>query len=67
MMTELEMSLSLGLVLETEKNRLKSDPQAKAEILYLQHIFAIQKIQRQEMGELNSENWLALIPWHSSN
>jgi hypothetical protein len=66
-MTEIEMSLTLGLILESEQNRVHQDPQAKSEILYLQHIFAIQKLQRSEMGELNVDNWLGLIPWHSSN
>lgn len=66
-MTELEMSLSLGLVVEPEKNHVMVDPILQAEVLYLRHIFAIQKAQRQEIGQFNQDIWADLLPWHSSN
>lgn len=66
-MTELEMSLSLDIVVEPTKNYVLIDPLLQAEILYLRHIFAIQKIQRNEMGHLNQDSWVDLLPWHSSN
>ena len=66
-MTELEMSLSLGLVVEPERNHVTVDPLIQAEILYLRHIFTIQKMQRQEMGQLNHDTWAELLPWHSAN
>jgi hypothetical protein len=66
-MTELEMSITLGLMVEPEQNRVKIDPLLQAEIMYLKQIFAISKSQNQEVGRVNPDTWAALLPWHSVN
>jgi hypothetical protein len=66
-MTELEMSITLGLMAEPERNRVKLDPLLQAEILYLKQIFAIAKCQSTEVGRANPDAWAALLPWHSVN
>jgi hypothetical protein len=66
-MTELEISLTLGLVVEPEMNRVHMDPVLHAEIHYLRHIFAINKMQREEVGRVNTDVWAELLPWHSVN
>jgi len=66
-MTELEMSITLGLMVEPEKNRVQIDPLLQAEIMYLKQIFAISKSQSLEVGRVNPDTWAALLPWHSVN
>ncbi len=66
-MTELEMSITLGLTTEPEKNKVKIDPLLQAEIMYLKQIFAISKFQKMEVGRANPDTWAALLPWHSAN
>lgn len=66
-MTELEMSMTLGLMSEPELNRVKVDPVIEAEIMYLKHIFAISRLQRAEVGRVNPDVWAELLPWHSMN
>lgn len=66
-MTELEMSLTLGLLSEPEKNHVRMDAILQTEIMYLKHIFQISKAQREEVGMLNPDIWAELLPWHSLN
>jgi len=66
-MTELEMSLTLGLMSEPVRNRVQMDPVIQAEIMYLKHIFDIAKNQRSEVGRANPDVWAELLPWHSMN
>ncbi len=66
-MTELELSMTLGIMMEPEKNRVKVDPLLQAEILYLKHIFQIVQYQKQEVGCANPDVWVDLVPWHSLN
>ena len=66
-MTELEMSLTLGIMSEPERNFVQVDPFIQAEIMYLKQIFAINRIQREEVGQLNPDAWAQLVPWHSLN
>ena len=66
-MTELEMSLTLGMMSEPERNRVNVDPVLHAEILYLKHIFAITRNQKSEIGRANPDVWAELLPWHSLN
>lgn len=66
-MTELEMSLTLGLLSEPEKNYVKMDSTLQMEMMYLKHIFQISKSQREEIGLLNQDIWAELLPWHSLN
>ena len=66
-MTELEMSLTLGLLTEPVKNRVHADPVIFAEVMYLKHIFMISKNQKQEIGCANPDTWADLLPWHSLN
>lgn len=66
-MTELEMSLTLGLMSEPEQNRVTVDSVIQAEIMYLKHIFCIAKVQREEVGRANPDLWAELLPWHSLN
>jgi hypothetical protein len=66
-MTELEMSLTLGMMVEPEKNRVPVDAMIQAEMNYLRHIFVINKLQQIELGRFNTELWAELLPWHSMN
>lgn len=66
-MTELEMSLTLGLMIEPERNFVKMDPLIQSEIMYLKHIFSIARTQRSEVGRVNPDFWADLLPWHSLN
>ena len=66
-MTELEMAMTLGLVTEPEKNFVKVDPVIIAEIQHMKHIFVIAQDQHKEIGRLNPDVWMELLPWHSLN
>ena len=66
-MTELELSVTLGIVPEPEKNRLHVDALLRAEILYLQHIFAITRYQKDSANAPWKDAWMELVPWHSLN
>jgi hypothetical protein len=66
-MTELEMSLTLGIMNEPVQNRVNVDPLLHAEIMYLKHVFLINQHQRQEIGTFNPDTWADLLPWHSLN
>lgn len=66
-MTELELSLTLGLMVEPEQNKVQVDPLIQAEIMYLKHVFSINKLQAQEVGRANPDFWADLLPWHSVN
>ncbi len=66
-MTELELSLTLGMMCEPEQNRVHVDPMIETEIMYLRHIFNIAKLQREEVGRVNQDVWAELLPWHSLN
>lgn len=66
-MTEIELSLTLGLMIEPECNKVKVDPLIQAEIMYLKHVFSITKMQKQEVGSANPDFWADLLPWHSAN
>lgn len=66
-MTELELSLTLGLMVEPEQNKVKVDPLIQAEIMYLKHVFSINRLQTQEVGRANPDFWAELLPWHSVN
>jgi hypothetical protein len=66
-MTELEMSLTLGIKVEPDKNVVKMDPLLQSEIIYLKYIFLIAKRQADEVGRANSELWNTLLPWNSAN
>lgn len=67
MMTEIELSLTLGLTIEPEKNYVQVDSLIQAEVMYLKHIFSIAKIQSMEVGRANPDFWAELLPWHSMN
>ncbi len=66
-MTELEMSLTLGILNEPEKNVVKVDPMLRAEIMYLKHIFMVNQKQREEIGNFSPDSWADMLPWHSLN
>jgi hypothetical protein len=66
-MTELEMSLTLGLMIEPEQNRVHVDSLIQAEIMYLKHIFSIARVQSAEVGRVNPDFWADLLPWNSIN
>lgn len=65
-MTEIELSLTLGLVLEPADNKVKLDPLIKAEITYLKSIFEIANDQSKTLGKV-TQTWTTLLPWHSLN
>lgn len=66
-MTELEMSLTLGIMVEPERNYVHTDPLIQTEIMYLKHVFILNRLQRQEVGQFNPDTWAQLLPWHSLN
>ncbi len=66
-MTETELSLTLGLVVEPEQNKVYIDPLLQAEIMYLKQVFCINKVQTVEVGRANPDFWADLLPWHSIN
>lgn len=66
-MTEIELSLTLGLMLEPEQNKVHIEPLIHAEIMYLKQVFVINRLQRQEVGRANPDFWADLLPWHSTN
>lgn len=66
-MTELEMSVTLGILAEPEKNRVDVDPLLASEIMYLKHIFVLNQRQKEEIGNAYQDTWAQLLPWHSLN
>jgi hypothetical protein len=62
-MTELEMAITLGFTSEPTKNKVGVDPLTRAEIMYMNSIFAISRSQRQV--DKASSNLLLL--WVSNN
>ena len=66
-MTELELSMTLGIVVEPEKNRMPVDSLIRAEILYLGQVFSLMEGQKSEIGRLTDDVWAELLPWHSLN
>lgn len=66
-MTELEMSLTLGILVEPEKNRVEVDPLLASQIMYLKHVFVLNESQKNEIGSINPDTWAQLLPWHSLN
>lgn len=66
-MTEMELCLTLGMIQEPERNRFESTPVAKAQMCLAVEALMIQKIQKAQLGSLNDELWLEMLPWHSIN
>jgi len=67
LMTELEMTVTLGILPDPDKNFVHVDEALKAEITYLSTIFAIARGQKEMIGTANPDMWIELLPWHSLN
>ncbi len=66
-MNELELSLTLGLKVEPEKNVVRMNGENPLDMDVLRNVFLINKLQREEMGRANNATWAELLPWHSMN
>jgi hypothetical protein len=66
-MTELEMSETLGIILDPENNRLSISKQLRWDIQKVYRAFSEANTQRESFGTLNEDLWLEFIPWHSLN
>ena len=66
-MTEVELSLVLGILQEPPKNRLPMTPELKADIQHLTTIFSLQKQQKRSLPIPSQQLWLDFLPWHSVN
>lgn len=67
MMTELEMSRKLGLILEPSKNRFTLTQESESAINGLIGALFEQAEQKLLMDGLFEETWLDFVPWHSDN
>jgi hypothetical protein len=67
MMTELEMSRKLGLILEPVKNRLRVNTENETAMGGLIAALFEQAEQKILMDGLFEETWLDFVPWHSDN
>lgn len=66
-MTEQELDLTLGLVVEPQQNRVRLTPDRIANIQQVIKAFNRAQEQRQLLHSLPYELWLELLPWHSLN
>ena len=66
-MTELEMSLTLGILVEPDRNRVEVDPLLASQIMCLKHVFVMNESQKTEIGNIHGDTWAQLLPWHSLN
>jgi hypothetical protein len=66
-MSELELSLVLGLLHDPTQNRLPIDEELKAELQHLNQIFQVQQLQQQAFKRPTQNLWREFLPWHSLN
>lgn len=66
-MTEQDMSLALGLLVEPEKNRLGLDTELQRHIQELQNAFTHIAAQKSFFGTLQADLWAEFLPWSSLN
>lgn len=66
-MTELELCDHLGLLLEPTKNRVVMNEDLENDIAYVNLVFAEATLQKSDLGPVQQDLWLELIPWHSLN
>ena len=67
MMTELEMSRKLGLILEPANNKVHLTMENSLALESLVAGIQQQHSQRHLLGELFQDLWLDFVPWHSDN
>jgi hypothetical protein len=67
MMTELQMSETLGLISEPEKNFVHIDETIASEIQALKKVFATVSHQKLAIGNANVNLWCEFVPWSSLN
>lgn len=66
-MTEVEMSRTLGILADPEKNRLPIGEDLRDDIQMLCMTFQEMMDQKEDYGSVNTDLWLEFIPWHSLN
>ncbi len=66
-MTELEMSQTLGMIMDPVRNRLAVTSDLALEMTQLGMAFTQAIRQRPHLGTLNPDLWLEFVPWHSLN
>ncbi len=66
-MTELEMSVTLGLLIEPEKNFVHIDKDLKEDINHIANAFTEISRQKCTLGAFHTDIWLEFVPWHSLN
>jgi hypothetical protein len=67
MMSELEMSQKLGLVLEPTQNRIAASNETIASVVSLLETFREHRTQAEWSQDLYTDMWLEFVPWHSDN
>jgi hypothetical protein len=66
-MTELELSLTLGLIADPDQNRVSFNPWVITEIAELKAVFERVEKQKLEYGAVNPDIWCEFLPWLSLN
>jgi len=66
-MTELELSYTLGIIPDPEKNRVHLDGHLHLEVLFFSHVFQIMQSYNVKMGSPVPNLWLEILPYHSPN
>lgn len=66
-MSELELAVTLGIILEPENNYVSVNPLLISEILHLKQIFQLVDLQKKILGPVNPEMWCEFLPWYSMN
>jgi hypothetical protein len=66
-MNELEMCETLGIIVDPQQNKLSMTTDIADNILLLSEAFFLQGKQREQLGPVNPDLWLELVPWHSLN
>ena len=67
MMSELEMSQKLGLLLEPLTNRVAKDDETTTAVISLLEAFREHRTQSNWSQDLYTDMWLEFVPWHSEN
>jgi hypothetical protein len=63
-MTEIELSLSLGIALEPIRNKVQKYPLLISQINYMKNVFLISKEQTLDIGRVDTN---LLVPFISDN
>ncbi len=66
-MNEVEMSRTLGILVDPDKNRVKASRRCSADIIQVCRALREINHQKERFGTLNQDLWLEFVPWHSLN